>query len=82
MAGELDLRISDIEIRANEILADGSGNLDRCLGDRGIWTAGDKLRVMEEMTEQFVGELASRVMDAAEIEERGQLKTVYRRFVY
>lgn len=48
--------MGDVEVRANEILADGSGRLDRVFGgaDGGIWTAGDKGRVME-------GEIAAAV---------------------
>lgn len=43
---------ADIEIRANEILGGESGKLDRCLGERGIWTAGDKLVVMQQLVEK------------------------------
>ena len=55
--GEEEVVMGDVEVRANEILADGSGRLDRVFGgaDGGIWTAGDKGRVME-------GEIAAAVV--------------------
>lgn len=62
--------MGDIDVRANEILEDGSGLLDRYWrgSGRGVWTAGDKMRVMREMVDSFV--LSTSV--AAEGEDDGE----------
>lgn len=44
------LNLTALDIRANEILPDGSGRLDRVFGDEGgIWTASDKKRIMDDI---------------------------------
>ena len=50
------IRLDEVEVRANEILADGSGRLDRYFRseDRGIWTGDGKVRVMDEMIDSFI----------------------------
>ena len=50
------IKLDEVVIRANEILADGSGRLDRYFWseDRGIWTGDGKVRVMDEMVDSFI----------------------------
>lgn len=50
------IKLDEVEVRANEILADGSGRLDRYFRseDRGIWTGDGKVRVMNEMIDSFI----------------------------
>ena len=51
------VKMEDVDVRANEIAEDGSGRLDRVFGaDGGIWTAGDKVRVMHEVEATVYGE--------------------------
>lgn len=45
------VRVGDVQVRANEIEGGGEGGLDRVFGaeEGGIWTAGDKERVMNDV---------------------------------
>lgn len=45
------VRVGDVQVRANEIEGGGEGRLDRVFGaeEGGIWTAGDKERVMDDV---------------------------------
>jgi len=63
MEGGVDVHAGDVEIRANEIEGDASGRLERCLGNgRGIWTAGDKVEVMDGLVDAFM------VMEGGEVD--------------
>ncbi len=63
MEGGADVHAGDVEIRANEIKGDASGRLERCLGNgRGIWTAGDKVEVMDGLVDAFM------VMDSGRVD--------------
>ncbi|KAL9066038.1 MAG: hypothetical protein Q9161_007828 [Pseudevernia consocians] len=54
--GDGGVRVGDVDVRANEIAGDGSGGLDRVFGaEGGVWTAGDKERVMSGVIEAAVG---------------------------
>lgn len=69
------VRVRDVEVRANEIEADGSGRLDRAFGaaEGGIWTAGDKVRVMEEVVGKVTAVAAAAVgsRDQEDVEVNG-----------
>jgi len=63
MEGGADVHAGDVEIRANEIEGDASGRLERCLGNgRGIWTAGDKVELMDGLVDAFM------VMDSGRVD--------------
>jgi len=55
MAAGVGVNVKDVEIKANEIYDDGSGRLDRYFKAEGtgIWTASDKLRVMDDLVQDF-----------------------------
>ncbi|KAI9734149.1 MAG: hypothetical protein M1818_006646 [Claussenomyces sp. TS43310] len=51
---------SRVRVHANEVGEGGDGRLSRYFGDRGIWTAGDKRRVLDEVLDE-VGSRASTI---------------------
>ena len=55
------VRVDEVDVRANEIVDDGSGRLDRVFGgaDGGVWTAGDKARVMAAVAVGGGGDLSA-----------------------
>ena len=66
--GGCRVAMADVEVQANEIAGDGSGMLDRVFGwgdegGGGLWTAGDKERVMREMVDSAAAAAAAAAVD-------------------